>query len=76
MYLLRCNIFKWYVIKFYKTADKLVVVNPSFIKEMVENGLDKDKIVYIPNFVSREQFHPLNHQEKLSIRKKYGYIIP
>ena len=67
------SIFKKYVMTFYKTADKLVVVNPSFIKEMVENGLDKNKIVYIPNFVSREQFHPLSHKEKLSIRKKYGY---
>lgn len=67
------KIFKWYVIKFYKLADKLVVVNPSFIPEMVENGLDKNKIVYIPNFVSREQFHPLSNKEKLDIRKKYGY---
>ena len=67
------KIFKWYVIKFYKLADKLVVVNPSFIPEMVENGLDKNKIVYIPNFVSREQFHPLSDKEKLDIRKKYGY---
>jgi len=67
------KIFKWYVIKFYKLADRLVVVNPSFIKEMVENGLDKDKITYIPNFVSREQFYELGNKERTSIRKKYGY---
>ena len=67
------KIFKWYVIKFYKLADKLVVVNPSFIKEMVENGLDKDKIVYIPNFVSKEKFYELNKKERIAIRKKYGY---
>lgn len=67
------KIFKWYVIKFYKLADHLVVVNPSFIKEMVENGLDKDKITYIPNFVSREQFYELGKKERIDIRKKYGY---
>ncbi len=67
------NIFKWYVIKFYKLADKLVVVNPIFIKEMIENGLDKDKIVYIPNFVSKEEFYSLDNKEKINIRKKYGY---
>ena len=67
------KIFKWYVIKFYKLADHLVVVNPSFIKEMVENGLDKDKITYIPNFVSREQFYELSDKEKKSIRREYGY---
>ena len=67
------KIFKWYVIKFYKQADKLVVVNPSFIPEMIENGLDEKKIVYIPNFVSREQFHELDSKEKISIRKEYGY---
>ena len=67
------KIFKWYVIKFYKLADHLVVVNPSFIKEMVENGLDKDKITYIPNFVSREQFYELDKKEKIAIRKQYGY---
>ena len=44
-----------------------------YIKEMVENGLDKDKITYIPNFVSREQFYELSKKEKLSIRKEYGY---
>ena len=63
------NIFKKYVISFYKTADNLVVVNPSFIDEMVKNGLDRNKITYIPNFVSKEKFYKRNDKDKL--RKKY-----
>ena len=67
------KIFKWYVLKFYKLADKLVVVNPYLINEMVENGLDKDKIVYIPNFISKELFYKTKKEDKLAARKEYGY---
>lgn len=65
------KIFKKYVISFYKCADKLVVVNPIFIKDMVKAGLNKEKITYIPNFVSKEQFYELSSNEKNKIRKKY-----
>lgn len=66
------KIFKWYVIKFYKLADHLVVVNPIFINEMVKNGLNKDKITYIPNFVSKEQFHELDKKEIDKLKEKYN----
>ena len=66
------NIFKKYVIRFYKSADHLVVVNPIFKKDMVEAGLDEDKITYIPNFVSKEQFYKKSGKEIIDIRKKYN----
>ena len=47
------KIFKKYVIKFYKQADHLVVVNPIFKKDMVKAGLEEKRITYIPNFVSK-----------------------
>ena len=65
------NIFKKYVIRFYKQADHLVVVNPIFKKDMVEAGLDENKITYIPNFVSKEQFYKKSNAEIKKIRKKY-----
>ena len=65
-------IFKKYVIDFYKSADKMVVVNPIFIKDMVAAGLDKDKIVYIPNFVSKEKFHKYDDKKTEQVRRKYG----
>ena len=65
------KIFKKYVIKFYKNADHLVVVNPIFKKDMVKAGLDENKITYIPNFVSKEKFFKKSDKEIKEIRKKY-----
>ncbi len=66
------KIFKKYVIKFYKNADHLVVVNPIFKKDMVKAGLDENKITYIPNFVSKEKFYKKTPNEIINIRKKYN----
>lgn len=67
------NIFKKYVIDFYKLADKLVVVNPIFKKDMINHGLDENKIVYIPNFVSKEDFYNIGKSNINIIKEKYGY---
>lgn len=64
--------FKRYVIKFYKRADYLVVVNPIFKRAMVEAGLDESKITYIPNFVSKENFYKKPTKEIKKIREKYN----
>ena len=66
-------VFKNYVIKFYNKADYLVVVNPSFIKDLVECGIDKNKVTYIPNYVSKDKFYPKTKKEVKEIRKKYGF---
>lgn len=66
-------VFKKYVISFYNSADYLVVVNPSFIKELVSCGIDEDKIIYIPNYVSKENFYSKKKIEVSEIRKKYGF---
>lgn len=50
------NVFRSYLIQFYKSADRLVVVNPSFIDALVEYGIDRERIYYIPNYVSKENF--------------------
>ena len=65
------NFFKKYVTYFYKAADRLVVVNPAFIKELEKFGLDRKKITYIPNFVSREEFYPLSVGQKKALRRQY-----
>lgn len=66
-------VFYRYVIAFYKRMDQLVVVNPSFIPKLEAYGISKDKITYIPNFVSAATFHPADDQQKQSLRKQYGY---
>ena len=62
------RVFKKYVIRFYKKADLLVVVNPSLIPAMTAAGLDERKIRYIPNFVSKQHFYPLSPTEKAAAR--------
>ncbi len=63
------NVFKKYVTKFYNKADHLVVVNPIFIDDLVKFGIDRNKITYIPNYVSRDKFFK---KDASLIRKKYN----
>lgn len=66
------NIFYKYMIKFYKSMDYLVTVNPYFIGRLAHYGVPKEKVTYIPNFVSSEVFHPVSPDEKKKLRTKYG----
>lgn len=66
------QIFYWYVIKFYKSMDKLVTVNPYFITRLESYGINSQKVTYIPNFVSSEQFYRLPDCNRNSLRKKYN----
>lgn len=66
------NIFKKYVIKFYNLAQHLVVVNPIFIEDLVKSGIKREKIHYIPNYVSKEKFYKFNKKELQDAKKKYN----
>jgi len=61
-----------YVLLFYKSMDKLIVVNPSFISKLVECGIPAEKIEYIPNFVDDKQFYPMPQDERLKARQAFG----
>lgn len=65
-------IFKKYVISTYRKADEIVVVNPSFIPPLIELGIKKENITYIPNFVDHEKFHKVDEEKRMQIRDKYG----
>lgn len=60
------DVFYRYVIRFYKSMDYLVTVNPYFIGELEKYGIPREKVTYIPNFVSAEQFYPLPGRGKSS----------
>lgn len=64
------DIFKKYVIHFYKESDYLVVVNPIFIKELEQYNI-KSEIVYIPNYVSKEDFYPKKNKQK-ELKEKHN----
>ncbi len=67
------RIFYSYLLRFYRSMDELIVVNKFFFEALKRYGVDESRITYIPNFVSRENFHPLNKEETLAIRERYGY---
>ncbi|EEU7815964.1 glycosyltransferase family 4 protein [Listeria monocytogenes] len=64
-------VFYKYLIGFYKRMDEIVVVNPSFIPKLTDYNIPKEKIHYIPNFVSKKSFFPISKGEKVLARAKY-----
>lgn len=64
--------FKKYVVEFYKSADYLIVVNPIFIEELVKYGIPKEKVIYIPNYVSKDEFYQKDKSEVNQLRKKFN----
>lgn len=65
------QIFYKYLIKFYSSMDKLVVVNPYFIDILNNYGIEKNKIKYIPNFVSSDNFYKKSDKEKEELRDMF-----
>lgn len=61
-----------YIITFYNKMDYLVTVNPCFIDKLCEYGIDRNKIKYIPNFVSSKDFYPYDITKKKEVRKRYN----
>ena len=69
------KVFYRYIIRFYKSMDHLVTVNPVFIDKLVELGIERENIEYIPNFVSMDQFYKMSHDQKLDTKVRYGYSM-
>ena len=65
------SVFYKYIIAFYKSMDYLVTVNPNFIDKLEAYGIPRNKISYIPNVVSKENFYKMDEVEKLVTRKKH-----
>ena len=63
--------FKKYLISLFKKANELVVVNPAYIKPLIELGVKEENITYIPNFVDHEVFKPLGEDRVKAIKEKY-----
>lgn len=66
------KIFDSYVNSYYRKADELVVVNPCFEKDLENLGIPSEKITYIPNYVSHEEFRILDKEEIDKIKDKYN----
>lgn len=66
------KLFKKYVVAFYRKADEIVVVNPIFINPLVELGIKRECVTYIPNYVSKDQFHVIDEKARIEVRDSYG----
>jgi len=64
------KVFYKYLIDFYNKMDYLVTVNPYFIDKLEEYCIEKDKIIYIPNFVSDQDFFAYDKDRRKEIRRK------
>lgn len=64
-------IFKVYSHAFYKKADYLVVVNPMTVDNLLDYGIERERIFYIPNYVDSEQFFEVDQKLKKQYRKEY-----
>ncbi|WEV51514.1 glycosyltransferase family 4 protein [Lactobacillus sp. ESL0731] len=66
------KVFYQYVIDFYKRMDQIVVVNPIFIDKLVKYGIRRDRVKYIPNFVSKSEFYAESQEKKNAFRHQLG----
>lgn len=66
------KVFYKYVIDFYQRMDQIVVVNPIFIDKLVNYGIKREKVKYIPNFVAKDEFYPERQEKKNAFRHQLG----
>lgn len=66
------EVFYRYVLLFYKSMDYLVTVNPDFVERLAGYGIPREKVWFIPNYVSDAQFHPLTAEERAALRERHG----
>lgn len=67
------KLFQKYTHSFYRKADYLVIVNPDTKKLLLSYGIPEDRIYYIPNYVSDEDFYEMNAEDKLKAKEKYEF---
>ncbi|MBQ9414634.1 MAG: glycosyltransferase family 4 protein [Clostridia bacterium] len=64
--------FEWYIVRTYKSADYVHIVNPDLKEVMQSFGVPEDRIRYIPNFVAKSRFYKKTADERRRLREKYG----
>lgn len=65
------KLFETYFLSMYRKADYIVVVNPIFIEPLTQYGVKKERIKYIPNFVSEEVFYETSLEDRMATRREF-----
>lgn len=66
------KVFYKYLIHFYNSMDYLVTVNPCIIDKIKKYDLNRPKLLCIPNFVSEDNFFPIEKSEIPGIKKRFN----
>lgn len=67
------KVFYKYMLSFYNQMDHLVAVNPYFVDVLEKYGVRREKVTYIPNFVSEDDFYKMEEEEREAQRRKFGF---
>jgi len=57
----------------YRRAHLIISVTDSFVKNLTERGIDRNKIEVVKNGVDLEFFHPISDEEKGKLKDELGY---
>jgi D-inositol-3-phosphate glycosyltransferase len=55
-----------------RSARKIIVLNSRVRDFLIDKGVDKSKIVFLPNGIDTEVFSPATNDERSAIRRKYS----
>lgn len=69
------RLFYQYVLFFYRNMDELVTVNPYFVEVLEAYHFPREKITYIPNFVSSTHFFPMRSSkyERRKLKEQFHF---
>lgn len=69
------KLFYQYVLFFYRNMDELVTVNPYFVEVLESYHFSREKITYIPNFVSSTHFFPMRFSkyERRKLKEQFHF---
>lgn len=54
-------------------ADRIMILNPMMTEEAVESGLERNKLMWMPNPVDVEEFSPLAGGKRTELRRSLGW---
>ncbi|AZN41114.1 glycosyltransferase family 4 protein [Paenibacillus albus] len=61
-----------YMLRFYRSVDHIVVVNPYFIDVLKTLGISEEKVTYIPNYVSETRFYRQSPARIALLKQQFG----
>jgi glycosyltransferase involved in cell wall biosynthesis len=55
-----------------KWSDKIMVLNDAMVEEAMEAGFPREQLLWVPNPVDTDRYHPVTRDEQLRLRRELG----